>query len=148
MAFGIQKSLLQTSKNDENLKKKFETVCEEFLDFFEKKECVKFSILSFEKICSQELLLKFLSQFEIYSKSECERDEKLHKEIQSVFVNTGQFLEFQNHPFNENTHEHTEMIEARFNYLKGDRFYDPPSTSYTTERILNKLELICAEYQY
>lgn len=120
----------------------YDSLCVSFLNSFAHPSCVHYSSLSLSRICQEKPLILFFSQFNIDQNLVCETDQNQYKSIHDTIYNTlTPSLSEQNtkKPSSQN------FLQIEFNYLKGDKFYDPPTARDIVKDLGVKLELICSE---
>jgi len=141
----------------EELYEGYDRVCKEFVKNFEKKECVEFESLSLKRVCSGDFEVLFLTQFEIDGKKSCKKDKELLEGIRKETILYNNFLEMseqEQFDFDDLFEliapglDFPELMETKFNYLKGDEFYEPPSSIYIAEKVISALSLLCRDFAF
>lgn len=109
-----------------------------FLNSFPHPSCIQYSSISLSNICQERPSILFISQFSVDPKMSCENDQIKYKSIQDLVASTltpNLLKKFTSQSF----------MQMNFNYLKGDKFYDPPTVKTQVQDLQVKLGLICGE---
>lgn len=120
----------------------YDSLCVSFLNSFTHPSCVHYSSLSLLRICQESPLILFFSQFSIDTSLVCETDQEQYKSIHETIFNT---LTPSLPEKNLKKLPSQNFLQIEFNYLKGDKFYDPPTVQAIVKDLNVKLELICSE---
>lgn len=134
----------------------YDKVCESFLKNFAHEECVKFRSIGVSRVCENEPLVFFLSQFGSDGRKICLEEKKLLEEVRKEAGERRSFLEMETgwdvdelfDHFGSAMEDFPELLEVEFNYLKGDVFYDPPDPVMIARNLTKRLRKVCLDLEF